>query len=218
MTKSQKGSSFERQICKELSLWWTKGKRDDIFWRTSGSGARATVRKKSKLQTFGQTGDIQATDPLGQPLIDLCSIEIKRGYSKFTIADMLDKSPTAALQEWEKWMMQAESDRELSKAYSWLLITKRNRRVSLVFMPWWLFSYLINVGAKVQFAYPIFTGAFEVNKVSNIIFACTFENFMKYVEPRHIRRLLGKLKRRKNKKPEPTPFFWTTKYAKKTQD
>ncbi len=59
-----KGSNFEREICKLLSLWWTNDKRDDIFWRTSGSGARATTRSKTKQKTFGQYGDVQATDPI----------------------------------------------------------------------------------------------------------------------------------------------------------
>ena len=66
-----KGSQFERTVCKDLSLWWTKGKRDDVFWRTSGSGARAKTRSKTGEKTFGQYGDVQATDPIGQPLICL---------------------------------------------------------------------------------------------------------------------------------------------------
>ncbi len=32
MTKGgPKGSAFERQICKDLGKWWTKGERDDVI-------------------------------------------------------------------------------------------------------------------------------------------------------------------------------------------
>ena len=30
----QKGSAFEREICKKLSLWFTENERDDIFFRS----------------------------------------------------------------------------------------------------------------------------------------------------------------------------------------
>ena len=98
-----KGSSFEREMAKYVSLWWTDDERDDVFWRTSNSGGRATVRSRSEQETFGQYGDLQATDPIGQPLIDFFSIEIKRGYKGATIADVLDRPTKVAMQPWEKW-------------------------------------------------------------------------------------------------------------------
>jgi len=78
---SSKGSSFEREVCKQLSLWWTKGEREDIFWRTAGSGARATTRAKSGKTTARSYGDVIAIDPIGDPLIKEVTIEIKRGYN-----------------------------------------------------------------------------------------------------------------------------------------
>ena len=41
-----KGSSFERLICKELSLWITGGEHQDVFWRSAMSGGRSTVAMK----------------------------------------------------------------------------------------------------------------------------------------------------------------------------
>ena len=41
MPKAYKGSEFEREMCKCLSLWWTDSKRDDVFWRSAQSGGRA---------------------------------------------------------------------------------------------------------------------------------------------------------------------------------
>lgn len=136
MSKSGKGSSFEREICKKLSLWWSDGQREDIFWRTSGSGARAKTRSKKGQSTFGQAGDIQATDPIGQPLIDVCTIELKRGYSKSTFADLADKPKGAKPQLYEEFIEQASTDCLNAGSFSWMLITKRDRREALVFVPY----------------------------------------------------------------------------------
>lgn len=76
-----KGGEFEREISKFLSLWWTNGDRDDVFWRTSASGARATVRAAVFKQTNYEYGDITFTDPVGKALLDLMIIEAKRGYT-----------------------------------------------------------------------------------------------------------------------------------------
>jgi hypothetical protein len=72
-----KGSSFEREICKKLSLWVSEGRRDDLFWRSAMSGGRATVRSKVGKATINQLGDITAIDPLGFPLTDKFVIECK---------------------------------------------------------------------------------------------------------------------------------------------
>ena len=133
---ANKGSAFEREICKQLSLWWTKGKRDDVFWRTAGSGAMAKVRSKVGKRTFGQYGDIQAVDPIGQPLIDIFSIELKRGYAKNTFADLIETSthPNPNPGMYEKFIEQARQDRKNAKAHHWILIVKRDRRKAMVCM------------------------------------------------------------------------------------
>ena len=74
---SQKGSAFERAICRQLSLWFSKGAHDDWFWRTAGSGARAKVRGRKGQRTIGHGGDICSTCSEGEPLIQLLCIECK---------------------------------------------------------------------------------------------------------------------------------------------
>jgi len=135
--KVSKGSAFERHVCKELSLWWTKGKgdRDNIFWRTSASGGRATIRSKRGKTTPGQYGDICAVDLIGKPLLDVFTFELKRGYNRFTIQDMLDKPRGAVKQEYEKWIEQAENNCDISNSLSWLIIFRRDRRETMVLAP-----------------------------------------------------------------------------------
>ena len=190
--KKGKGSKFEREVCKTLSLWWTKGKTDDVFWRTAGSGARAKVRSKTKRATFGQHGDIQATDPIGQPLIDLISIELKRGYSSNTFADLVEPrqhhkpKPDA----YELFIRQAMQDAKNAKTPFWMLIIKRDRREASVFIPLSLYNELTDhmsfrklpkMRMRVRFT----------NKKIHTIFGTTLSNFLSQVTPKIIRDIYG---------------------------
>ena len=44
----EKGSSNERKLSRQLSLWFTNGESDDIFWRSTNSGGTATIRGKKE--------------------------------------------------------------------------------------------------------------------------------------------------------------------------
>lgn len=131
-----KGSAFEREVCKLLSLWWAgDDNNDSVFWRTSNSGGRATTRSKGGKRTNHQYGDLCATDPVGQPFCDLFTVEVKRGYSCCSLMDLLDKRPGAAEQIWEKWLKKVIKDAELARTPYWLLITRRDRRQTMVVTP-----------------------------------------------------------------------------------
>jgi hypothetical protein len=73
-----KGAGFERVVCKLLSLWISKGKRKDCFWRSAMSGGRATLGKKRGEDLAHQAGDICAVHPMGHALTDSYFIECKR--------------------------------------------------------------------------------------------------------------------------------------------
>ncbi|MBW2632189.1 MAG: hypothetical protein JRC90_10640 [Deltaproteobacteria bacterium] len=127
-----KGNAFERKVSKQLSLWWTHGKHDDIFWRTDTSGGRATIRKGKR--TYGQHGDICARHESGTALTELCTIECKHGYVKDSLADLIDRQerqkPT-----YLKFIMQATKEKRSAKTPYWLLITQRTGREPLVLFP-----------------------------------------------------------------------------------
>ena len=74
---SRKGSKFERDISKKISLWFSDGKRDDLLWRTAGSGARQTVRRKKGLKTEGGAGDLSSTSDETKILTDVICFELK---------------------------------------------------------------------------------------------------------------------------------------------
>jgi hypothetical protein len=72
----QKGSSFERKVCAQLSLWVTRGKRKDCFWRSAMSGGRSTAAFK-RGEANRQAGDICAVTAEGHVLTDQCHFELK---------------------------------------------------------------------------------------------------------------------------------------------
>lgn len=145
-SKARKGSRFERTFAKRLSLWWTDNERDDVFWRSSNSGGRATARRKAGVSTFMQAGDIAATDPIGLPLLELITFELKRGYSTSTIAEVFDATPNHKKQQWELFVEQAISSHRDNGSYSWMLVTARDRRCPLVWYPGRLDALLFKMG------------------------------------------------------------------------
>ncbi len=72
-----KGSGFEREVCTKLSLWISRGLRDDLLWRSAMSGGRASVKFKGGGRNTTQVGDISAIDPQGSRLTDRYVIECK---------------------------------------------------------------------------------------------------------------------------------------------
>jgi hypothetical protein len=139
---SAKGSSFEREVCRQLSLWWTSQERDDIFWRASQSGGRATTRAKRGKSTANSAGDVAYLDVIGKPFLDKVCIEIKRGYSTRSDTTGLVDSPSTSLLF--KFLEQAENSRVNANVPYWMLIQKRDRRTPLIHIPSGMMACLNN--------------------------------------------------------------------------
>ena len=131
-----KGSDFEREMCQVLSLWWSGGERDDVFYRTQASGARATVRSRRGKSTAYQHGDMAPIDFEGEPLCNCWSVEFKTGYgrkltkqegkrkiSNWCALDLIDSQQKETTLE--KMWRQASEDAEKSNREP-ILIFRRN--------------------------------------------------------------------------------------------
>ncbi|PNX50506.1 MAG: hypothetical protein BV456_06495 [Thermoplasmata archaeon M8B2D] len=141
-----KGQDFEREICTELSIWFSRGIRDDIFWRTAGSGARATQRAKKGKTTSNSYADVTSTHPYGNALLEKFVISIKRGYtakknkkslSCLSILDMIDKPDKFKTKPLlVNWWEEINRDIENSKSpyKEGLIICRRDRRLNLIIM------------------------------------------------------------------------------------
>lgn len=133
-----KGGEFERELCKEISRWWSRGSRDDLFWRTSNSGGRATVRAKKGQRTAGHAGDITATSSAGRKLTDRITFEMKRGYntaaSLHTLFDLRPRNDASAM--YETWIQQARAAAGKAGTPYWCIIHRRDGRVATMTMPY----------------------------------------------------------------------------------
>jgi len=120
-----KGASFERQVCKELSLWITDGKRTDCFWRSAMSGGRATVASKKGVDVR-QAGDITAVAPEGTELTDKWFIECK--HVKTLVLDSFLVKGTGLLAKfWKKCCKEAERHGRLP-----IIIARQNKWPTLI--------------------------------------------------------------------------------------
>lgn len=136
-----KGGEFERQVCRMISKWWSGGRHDDLFWRSSQSGGRATVRHRKGKRTRGHESDITATDDVGLPLIRTITFELKRGYNKDTLHNLIDrprkpknqKKPNT--QTYEDWIAQATAAAERAKTPYWAIIHRRDGREPTILVP-----------------------------------------------------------------------------------
>jgi hypothetical protein len=128
---SEKGYSFERSTCREFSLWFSGNKTDGLFWRTSGSGSRATRRNQTqrKLTKF-QHGDMTYDDPEGRPLVEDLCFEFKR-YHQIAVFSVLYKMhPNNSLLSF--WA-QAHRDATASARHP-VLITRVDRGQSIMWV------------------------------------------------------------------------------------
>lgn len=132
-----KGANFERDFCRELSDWWSYGRDEDIFWRTQGSGARSTSRRRKGGQAIpGQVLDIGAMHPSGLEFLKKIVISLKRGkHMGITIQDLIDLpediSPTHNMR---RWIIECQEAAASVNTY-WMLVFKRDRKDTIVVLP-----------------------------------------------------------------------------------
>lgn len=136
---SNKGGANERDLAKRLSLWWSGGTNDDIFWRVQGSGGRAKSRGRKGKDTYEGHGDIRATDPIGAPLTEVFTIEAKKGYptTKANPFESIDRIKTLipGKDNFPGWIKQVEESNLQARTPYWMIVFQRPRRMQMVCMP-----------------------------------------------------------------------------------
>jgi hypothetical protein len=117
----RKGGSFERVVCKQLSLWVTNGGREDVFARSSLSGGRATQLQRKGKQASAISGDIAAVHEEGYPFIKKVYVECKHIANANFLGMFLYQRGKA----YNFWQIACDESFKYSK-YPWLVI-KQNR-------------------------------------------------------------------------------------------
>jgi hypothetical protein len=127
MNSKKKGNTFERLISKKLSLWYSKGERDDLFYRTSNSGGRFTVRKKQNKDTANQHGDVCSYDSESELFSKFILLELKH-YKDIDLWSIFTETKGNNIINWWKETIE-ESDTADKEP---ILITRQNNRPMLL--------------------------------------------------------------------------------------
>ena len=114
-----KGSGFEILISRKLTSWVTGSERPEIFWKTAGSGSKATMSAKYGHETK-MHGDIMAIDPKGEFFTETFFVECKF-YKTFDLFDLLEWKGNL----YNFWIKCRDESKKADKRP--LLIFKRNR-------------------------------------------------------------------------------------------
>lgn len=125
-----KGSRYERDVCKDLSLWVSGGTKEDLFWRSAMSGGRATIaRRRTTARVAAQAGDITATAPEGHILTDLYYIEVKR-YADLNFGSFLTKGVGTLAKFWQTAISEASHHGKVP-----MLIVREDLNVPILIVP-----------------------------------------------------------------------------------
>lgn len=119
-----KGSGFEREIAKMLSLFWSDQKHKDLCWRSTSSGARGTVQRTA---TKAYHGDLASTSPLMDNFFETFCLELKF-YKDVDISEVLRGCKSKIL----TWWTQCKKSAVLSHRIPILIYKSNNRPIYLV--------------------------------------------------------------------------------------
>lgn len=132
---SRKGGAYERVLAVLLSLWVSANKREDLFWRTPGSGGRSTRARTRNVRLTHAAGDIAATSPGGHWLVDNFLIEAKN-YKKFDWQnDLYNPQSIEPKKSTKRPLCIAAHTREEAEFYGrphWMALVRENHRPDLL--------------------------------------------------------------------------------------
>jgi hypothetical protein len=180
-----KGGNFEREIAVTLSSWWTNGTNQEVFWRSAGSGGRATRRSRAGKSAKRDTSDLRASDPIGEPFLRLFAPELKNGYFQHPIIQLVDRPRhTLGHTMWDTWIAQAESARKNSGAVAWCVIARRTGQEILFVCPLPILRLLLRLPDR----------SMVIHYNGEQVGVIRFEDFLDLVSRKKINRLLKDFK------------------------
>lgn len=134
---ARNGPEWERQFCKLLSAWWLQDPdADAVFWRTRGSGGRATTRSKKGQQAELHCGDVGALTADAETLTKFVTIELKKGYNQENFHSLLDRpAHLKGTSKFSQWIDQASTAAANAKTPYWWVVHRRTGRDALLLAP-----------------------------------------------------------------------------------
>lgn len=170
----EKGSGFEREFCKQFSLWFTRGCNAKAFWRAPSSGAMATQNKNKTNEHFNP-GDVIGCSPEAVSLMKHLVIELKRGYD-YDFSDLvtLHKKSCPLL----SFIEQLEGEMQQHGCMFGFLVLKQDRKPAIIVMPNETYVKLFGESSS-----PL-DGTARFMIKDSIFFAVSLYFFLLYTDPR----------------------------------
>lgn len=175
MSNKSKGSAFEREICKRLTIWLIGKDKPIQFWRSAASGGLATLNSKN----ITVTGDIQALTPEAMKIAKYISFEAKTGYKDATFDNFFKDNKSDILRSF--WIQCVSSARKSDK-FAVLIFRKKGCQVIIgidenMFKK---FSKYLKLMPKLEICYE---SKYELPKM--VIF--DFEKFLETIKPEYFK-------------------------------
>jgi hypothetical protein len=200
-----KGSAFERLICRRLTRWLDPAAEDVLFWRTAGSGGRATTRTKTaKHTTAAHCGDIAAIDDRGAFLTKMITFELKAGYPRAQLHHLIAPSNRGGRCVYDEWIGQATKSAAAAGSPFWAILHHQRGREVVMTGPDLLFNSLIPI--SVRMLPPVgdllvedhWTAEVEPGERHYLLVTTVlFENFLAAVPPVRARDVAAKMESKK---------------------
>lgn len=143
-----KGSSWERDVGKLLSLWLTNSERPDIFSRNVLSGGSFTLAEMAGVKSSRMAGDLMAAHPLAFRFLEHFQVECKHLADIGLEAYLFDPRGMTALGRIIS--LAKRQARHIGAEY--MLVAKQNHKDALVMVPgevgWRMLNCLKSRGAR----------------------------------------------------------------------
>lgn len=130
-----------------------------------------------------------ATDPIGDPLLDLAVISLKNGYPKVHAMAFIDRPNKTIRNEFEEWRKEIRKCWKESGAYTWMIIHQRTGRAKVVYMPRRLYSRILFVAKKLW----NYEALFKDTRWDEAVVCIRFDELLKVLTPKLVRRLVERL-------------------------
>jgi len=170
-----KGSIFERDIAKILTVWVSGSERPYLFWRSPSSGVLQTISREKE----NTSGDIISLAPEADFLTDVFSIEAKNGYPG---ADFWKHFKNVKHNEIEDFWKQCLRDAEKAGKKGMLIFKKKGKNILLAIDVdvSKILSNIVDIPKSLILNY-------KTNLLTLVFF--DMEEFFNKVKPEHIKKL-----------------------------
>lgn len=175
----EKRPCFEKDFYAKLSLWWTQ------HWPSPSQ----------TVFSLGAHRTVAARDPQGVPLTSTVSIEVRKGYYKRTVADLLDFYENS-IDVYEEWFRSAYEKQRVQKTFGWMIAARREHRDPVVFLSQRLADRVEGMAHPKVFS-PRLTLQTDTHWKASVngqvpecvVVVTTLSSWLFSVTPEHIRRL-----------------------------